>query len=91
MKEIQNVLSEFNTELSIDRAISGRPSYDISIPTDIWTPAAPRDPDVWPPPTPVEHKLVSDTKCKIRFIILNYNAIEYFIITFFLICYNYFH
>lgn len=58
VKEIQNVLSEFNTELSIDRAISGRPSYDISIPTDIWTPAAPRDPDVWPPPTPVEHKLV---------------------------------
>lgn len=56
VKEIQTVLSEFNTELSIDRAISGRPSYDISIPNDIWTPAPPRDPDVWPPPTPVEHK-----------------------------------
>jgi len=62
VKEIQNVLSEFNTELNIDRAISSRPSYglsipaDISIPSDMWGPPAPRDPDVWPPPTPVEHK-----------------------------------
>lgn len=56
IKEIQSVLSEFNTELSIDRAISSRPSYDISsIPNEMWAPAAPRDPDVWPPPTPVEH------------------------------------
>ncbi|GFY38559.1 katanin p60 ATPase-containing subunit A-like 1 [Trichonephila inaurata madagascariensis] len=63
VKAMQNVLTEFNTELSIDRAISGRQSYgitnipiDISLPNDIWPPPAPRDPDVWPPPTPVEHK-----------------------------------
>ncbi|GIY04353.1 katanin p60 ATPase-containing subunit A-like 1 [Caerostris darwini] len=63
VKAMQNVLTEFNTELSIDRAISGRQSYgitnipiDISLPNDIWPPPAPRDPDVWPPPTPVEHR-----------------------------------
>ncbi|KAG8176554.1 hypothetical protein JTE90_010766 [Oedothorax gibbosus] len=62
VKAMQNVLSEFNTELSVDRAISGRQNYGISIPTDIsippdmWAPAPPRDPDVWPPPTAVEHR-----------------------------------
>ncbi|KFM75987.1 hypothetical protein X975_02868, partial [Stegodyphus mimosarum] len=57
VRDIQTALSDLNTELNIDRAITGRQTYDITtIPTEMWAPPAPRDPDVWPPPTPVEHK-----------------------------------
>ncbi|XP_035223813.1 katanin p60 ATPase-containing subunit A1-like isoform X4 [Stegodyphus dumicola] len=57
VRDIQTALSDLNTELNIDRAITGRQTYDITtIPTEMWAPPPPRDPDVWPPPTPVEHK-----------------------------------
>ncbi|XP_054708002.1 katanin p60 ATPase-containing subunit A-like 1 [Uloborus diversus] len=58
VKEIEGVLSQFNGELSTDRPVAGRQAYDLSLADNdlLAQISAPRDPDVWPPPTPVEHK-----------------------------------
>lgn len=57
VKDIQNVLMDFKAEMSMDRPITMRQTYDDpTLVPDIWVPPSPRDPDVWPPPTPVEHR-----------------------------------
>ncbi|EEC00487.1 katanin, putative [Ixodes scapularis] len=55
VKDIQNVLSGFRSDSHLERIPTSRISYDEgALDPEAWL--TPRDPEVWPAPTPVEHK-----------------------------------
>ncbi|CAN8018525.1 unnamed protein product, partial [Ixodes persulcatus] len=57
VKDIQNVLSGFRSDSHLERIPTSRISYDEgALDPEAWL--TPRDPEVWPAPTPVEHKYV---------------------------------
>ncbi|XP_054164016.1 katanin p60 ATPase-containing subunit A-like 1 [Oppia nitens] len=63
VKDLQTVLLGFKGDRHNTRPINTRhsPQFggisdDINSDGDYWPPSSPREPDVWPAPTPVEHK-----------------------------------
>ncbi|XP_013776338.1 katanin p60 ATPase-containing subunit A1-like [Limulus polyphemus] len=57
VKDIQDILNGFKSDSHCDRPTTAQMNYD-DVPSDqiVWSSPTSKDPEVWPSPTPVEHK-----------------------------------